>query len=146
MRPVRATPGLAGRRRLVAAAAVFGVAVALVGAASLARTDPPAPAPARTSARPAGPRGVAMIGGEKLQSARCRQWRGASRAEKDAVVATLARVVGGPTPYGRASILPERAAHELFDRACSRYYARGFLLYEMYTRAAAFHETPQRAL
>lgn len=40
----------------------------------------------------------------------------------------------------------ERAAHELFDRACSRYYARGFLLYEMYTRAAAFHETPQRAL
>ena len=144
MRPVRATPGLAARRRLVGAAAVIAAAVALLAAVSLLGSD--APAPARTPARPAGPPGVAMIGGEKLQSARCRQWRGATPAEKDAVVATLARVVGGPTPYGRASILPDPVAHDLFDRACARYYARGFLLYEMYTRAAAFHETPQRDL
>jgi hypothetical protein len=128
----------------VAVAAVLAAAAGLLAAGSLLRGDPPAPA--RTPARAAGPAGVAMIGGEKLQSARCRQWRGATRAEKDAVVDTLERVVGGPTPYGQASILPDRAAHELFDRACARYYARGFLLYEMYTRAAAFHETPQRDL
>jgi hypothetical protein len=74
-----------------------------------------------------------------LQSARCRQWRRASRHERDAAVATLAALVGGPTPYGPGSTLPADDAHRLFDRACARHYARGFLLYELYTRAAAFH-------
>jgi hypothetical protein len=98
-------------------------------------------APARS-----GPPGVTLIGGEKLQSARCRQWRGASEAEKAAVVQTLKAVVGGPTPYGPASTLPAPYAHALFDRTCARFYARGFLLYELYTRAAAFYATPRRDL
>jgi len=89
---------------------------------------------------------VATIGGEKLQSARCRQWAGATDAEKAAVLKTLAAVVGGPTPYGPASTLPAPYAHRLFDRTCRRFYARGFLLYEVYTRAAAFYATPRRDL
>jgi hypothetical protein len=89
----------------------------------------------------------AKIGGKALQSARCRQWVGATVRQKDRVVATLAAVVGGPTPYGPATTLPATAARDLFDRTCARRYARGFLLYELYTRAAAFSRTtPQRRL
>ena len=51
---------------------------------------------------------------------------------------TLQAVVGGPTPYGQASALAPGDATALFDRACSRFYARSFLLYELYTRASAF--------
>jgi hypothetical protein len=84
-------------------------------------------------------RSVALIGGKALQSARCRQWKGASARERAAIVGTLQVVVGGPTPYGQASALPPADATALFDRACSRSYARSFLLYELYTRASAFH-------
>jgi hypothetical protein len=119
-------------------------AAALAAAAALgACSDDPAREP---PPRPSGPPGVATIGGEKLQSARCRHWLSGNTAEKAAVVKTLKAVVGGPTPYGPASTLPAPYAHDLFDRACPRSYARGFLLYELYTRAAAFYATPQRDL
>ena len=128
---------LARSHRLAAAALA---AAAVLGACS----DDPARKPAPPHA--SGPPSVATIGGEKLQSARCRHWLSGSRAEQAAVVETLKAVVGGPTPYGPASTLPAPYAHDLFDRACPRSYARGFLLYELYTRAAAFYATPQRDL
>lgn len=135
---------------MAAAAVAAAVAAALVVAAVASRSgagEPVrGPGTADTPVRSAGPPGVATVGGKALQSARCRHWGGASAKEKDAVVATLADVVGGRTPFGPASTLPAAEAHELFDRACARYYARGFLLYELYTRAAAFHATPQRSL
>jgi hypothetical protein len=150
MLAVRTAPRLGGRRRIAAAAAAAAVAAAVVLALAVSRPDSRAPVHSQ-AARPAparhvGPPGVATLGGKALQSARCAQWGAASTAEKNAVVATLAHVVGGPTPYGPASTLPAAEAHKLFDRACTRSYARGFLLYELYTRAAAFYETPQRNL
>jgi hypothetical protein len=142
VQPVRAAARLSGRR-LLAAAAVVAAALALTVVASGHDTKAPAtrasaaPAPARV-ARPQAPP-VTRIGGKALQSARCAQWRGATARRRDAVVATLADVIGGPTPYGRASTLPADVAHQLFDRTCRRHYARGFLLYELYSRAAAFY-------
>ena len=141
MQPVRTPAGLTRRRRIAAAAAAAAVIVAVVLSVVVSGPDARTPAPAAerpATAPTAAPQKASTIGGEALQSARCRQWRRASAHEKDAVVATLAAVVGGPTPYGPASTLPAAEAHRLFDRACGRRYARGFLLYELYTRAAAF--------
>ena len=120
MRPVRAAAGLA------AAAVLAGCG-----------THDAVPRPVATAhVKPR--REVALIGGKALQSARCRQWKRAPARERAAIVSTLQVVVGGPTPYGPASSLPPGEATALFDRACSRTYARSFLLYELYTRASAF--------
>jgi hypothetical protein len=125
-------------------AAAWVAAVALLagcGAGDPVPQRQTAPAAARPAQPPAAKprRAVALIGGKALQSARCTQWRRGSASRRAAIVETLQAVVGGPTPYGQASALPAADATALFDRACSRTYARSFLLYELYTRASAFH-------
>jgi hypothetical protein len=89
-------------------------------------------------AAPAGPRGVALVGGLPLQQARCEQWLGAGQAERNRALDSLQAVVGGPTPFGQATALTRDQAQRLFDRTCSNPVARYFLLYELYTRAAGF--------
>jgi hypothetical protein len=125
-------------------AAAWVAAAAVLAGCGAREAAPQRPAAAVTaSPSPAAPvkprRSVALIGGKALQSARCREWRRGSARQRAAIVSTLQLVVGGPTPYGQASSLPAADATALFDRACSRSYARSFLLYELYTRAAAFH-------
>jgi hypothetical protein len=120
--------------RPVRAAAWVAAAAVLAGCG--AREASPQPA-ATGQVKPR--RSVALIDGKALQSARCSQWQRGSARERAAIVSTLQAVVGGPTPYGQASALPPADATALFDRACSRAYAKSFLLYELYTRAAAFH-------
>jgi hypothetical protein len=144
VQPVRAAARLSGRARIAAAVAVAALAAALV-VTVVAASGGDARAPV-AGARHVTVAPVTRIGGKALQSARCRHWRAATARRRDAVVATLADVVGGPTPYGRASTLPADVARRLFDRTCSRPYARGFLLYELYTRAAAFYTAPRRHL
>jgi len=146
VRPLRAAARLAAPPwgRVAAGAAV---AAALAGAVGTGKQDaPPAPpasalpasarAPVPPQAKPR--RRVALIGGKALQSARCAQWERGNAHQREAIVTTLQAVVGGPTPYGQASALAPGDATALFDRACSRFYARSFLLYELYTRASAF--------
>jgi hypothetical protein len=41
-------------------------------------------------------------------------------------------------PRGEGRTLPDDRAYQVIDRRCKNYFARGFLLYEIYTRAAAF--------
>ena len=147
MRPLRAAARLAAPPwgRVAAGAAV---AAALAVSIGTAKRDDPSPVPAAGAAQvaPAAPatgpvkprREVAMIGGKALQSARCVQWKRGTASQRQAIVSTLRAVIGGPTPYGQASALPPGEATALFDRACSHYYARGFLLYELYSRASAF--------
>jgi hypothetical protein len=52
------------------------------------------------------------------------------------VVDRLEEVVRGPRGEGRT--LPDDRAYEIIDGRCENYFARGFLLYEIYTRAAVF--------
>jgi hypothetical protein len=146
VQPVRAPARLSGRARIAAAVVVTALAAALVVTVVAPGGDARAPGAGARSAGHVAAAPVTLIGGKALQSARCRQWRAASVRRRDAVVATLADVVGGPTPYGPASTLPADVAHRLFDRTCGRPYARGFLLYELYTRAAAFYAAPRRDL
>jgi hypothetical protein len=44
--------------------------------------------------------------------------------------------VAGPRRVGHT--LPDDSAYEIIDSPCENSYARGFLLYEIYTRAAGF--------
>jgi hypothetical protein len=130
VRPVRATVGIA----------IVLLAVAGCGGDEAAPRAGAAPPSAHAQAPPVKPRRkAALIGGKALQSARCTQWRKGSARRRAAIVSTLQAVVGGPTPYGQASSLPPADATALFDRACSHAYAQSFLLYELYTRASAFH-------
>lgn len=82
--------------------------------------------------------GLALIGGMPLQQARCQEWLGATAAERERGVEALHGVVGGPTPFGRATALTSAEAERLFDRTCAMPIARNFLLYELYTRASGF--------
>jgi hypothetical protein len=81
---------------------------------------------------------VALVGGLPLQQARCEQWLAAGSSERDAALDSLRGVVGGPTSFGPATALTRSEATRLFDRTCARSWARNFLLYELYTRAAGF--------
>jgi hypothetical protein len=117
---------------LAAAAVVAVVAVVLLvpGSGSSGRA---------AASTPDGYRKEAVrIGGVGLQSARCKHWVGANPSERAAVVDVLRDVVGGPTPYGPATTLSADDTRTLFDRRCAHSYARGFLLYELLTRASAF--------
>ena len=72
----------------------------------------------------------------KLQSSTCSDWRHASLRERYLTVDRLEEVVAGPRKVG--TTLPDQRAYDITDARCENRYARGFLLYEIYTRAAGF--------
>jgi hypothetical protein len=116
------------------AAAVAALAALGIWAGATSHRDAAQPA----SAQPAQPP-VALIGGVPIQQARCAQWNAGGTAERDAVVAALASSVGGAsTGGGRGTTLIRTEAYALFNRACASPIAHGFLLYELYIRAAGF--------
>ena len=78
------------------------------------------------------------IDGVPLQQARCRNWEAAPARERAAAIAQLKVVVGGRTQAGPAQTLSPGEATRLFDRTCRARVADGFLLYELYIRAAGF--------
>jgi hypothetical protein len=116
-------------------APALALLAALACAALLVLTVPQAH---RHAAGPHAPAWVALIGGMPLQQARCEQWLGAPQSERARALDALQGVVGGPTPFGRATALTPAEGERLFDRTCSNPIARNFLLYELYTRASGF--------
>jgi hypothetical protein len=134
----------------VAAAAAIAVAAALV-LLVWPRSDAPSRAPVRAVApAPRTAPGAhhaaraGLINGHGLQRADCADWNAGTGDERAAVLGTLRRSVGGATGYGPAVTLSDAAATTLFDRTCAGPYARGWLLYSLYTRAAGFQSlTPQ---
>ena len=48
------------------------------------------------------------------------------------------------SPAGRGSILDDKQAYDLFNSWCSTSFARGFKLYKLYERAAAFSGQPEQ--
>jgi hypothetical protein len=77
---------------------------------------------------------------QPTQLVQCRDWNEADPRERAGTLDALERFAGGPTgsPGGHGRTLDDDRAYELFDRWCERPYARGFRLYKLYTRAAAF--------
>jgi len=72
----------------------------------------------------------------RLQSSTCTDWLRSSLRERIVTVDRLEEVVAGPHKEGRT--LPDDRAYKIIDARCENSYARGFLLYEIYTRAAGF--------
>ena len=112
------------RRPSGRALAVLALALFLPGC--LGGEDGEAPPPQ------AGPLGASA----NLQSSTCADWRRASLPERTLTVDRLEEVVAGPRKVGRT--LPNDRAYRIIDARCENSYARGFLLYEIYTRAAGF--------
>jgi hypothetical protein len=108
------------------AVAVLALALALALPGCLGGDDGDAPPPQ------AGPLGASA----KLQSSTCTDWRRASLRERMLTVDRLEEVVAGPRNVGHT--LADDRAYDILDSRCENSYARGFLLYEIYTRAAGF--------
>ena len=79
---------------------------------------------------PAEPFGVA------LQVAECDDWHASSPQERQSAIDQLERAVAGPRDDGNT--LSNDAAYETLDARCKPDFAHGFLLYQLYIRAAAF--------
>lgn len=77
---------------------------------------------------------------EPIQLADCTDWGEGSVEERLGTVRQIRAFISGPVPGtgGRGVVLDDDYAYDLFERACSSDIARGFNLYKIYVRAAAF--------
>ncbi len=85
----------------------------------------------------AGPDAAASV-----RTANCAVWRSSNVESRRTIVAHLREFARGPIgsssgmQHGRA--LDDRRAYRLFQSYCANDFARGFKLYKLYERAAAF--------
>ena len=77
-----------------------------------------------------------------LRLAECSDWRKGSVEQRQGTVIQIREFAGGPVGSSqgiqRGQVLDDTQAYQILDRYCSRRFARGFRLYALYTRAAAF--------
>jgi hypothetical protein len=83
--------------------------------------------------------GVGSIrAGSVAQLAQCSDWNRGTRPARLATIADIRAQVNQAGADGPTPDLTDAGAYALFERACSRDYARGFRLYKLYLRAASF--------
>jgi hypothetical protein len=78
-----------------------------------------------------------------LNTYACEDWVRADPATRRAVVDKIQEFAGGNVSgergvRGRGLVLDDEHAYSLFENRCRPSYAGGFLLYKLYTAAAAF--------
>ncbi len=139
-------PALRSKARLAPGAAAAAAAALAVGLALLfaggpseehGQAAPGTPGSQASAAVSAGFDGTLM--GAPLQRARCEHWLAAGPAQRlDAVRGITANIGGPSTSGGVGTTLTEADAVRLFDRTCATPATRGFALYLIYARAAAF--------
>ena len=78
--------------------------------------------------------------GVPIQLASCEDWEGATVEERLGTIAQIENFAGGPVGTGelRGQTLDRDRAYDLMESFCGEDFARGFRLYKLYTRAAAF--------
>jgi hypothetical protein len=78
--------------------------------------------------------------GTPIRLADCSDWLKARPSARSAFIDGVKAVSGGPTgsPAGNGRVLPDDRAYNLFEVNCREPYAKRFILYHLYTRAAAF--------
>lgn len=83
-----------------------------------------------------GPPGVVA----PLNVADCADWNEASVEERLSTVGEIRRYTGGRVAGagGEGVVLSDERAYDLFENYCANEFARGFKLYKLYGRAAAF--------
>ena len=72
----------------------------------------------------------------RLQTATCAEWREASPRQRANTVDRLEEIAAGPRQEG--GTLPDELAYTTLEARCQPEFASGFLLYELYNRAAGF--------
>jgi hypothetical protein len=94
--------------------------------------------------------GVGPNVGQPINLADCSDWNRANTEERLGTIRELKGFAGGPvvgnnasSPSGTGAVLDDKRAYELFDNYCKADFARGFKLYKLYERAAAFAGHPQ---
>ena len=122
---------------LVSHAARAQVAALALAAAGLAGCNGSDSGSGQTAPRSSGGERI----GAPVRLANCRDWERATLRQRLGTLKELRKVLGASTGtpgrgYGRT--LDDRKADDLFDRACGRSFAKGFKLYKLYARAAAF--------
>jgi hypothetical protein len=110
-------------RTVLALACCVGL-LAGCGAASKATEHPPSP-------------GVGSV-----RQADCTDWKKGTAEQRHGMVARLRHFAGGPVGSSagiqNGPVLEDGRAYKVLQSYCSRYFARGFKLYKLYDRAAAF--------
>jgi hypothetical protein len=96
------------------------------------------------------PLGVGPNVGQPINLADCQDWNRATTEERLGTIKELKDFAGGPVvgasanaPSGTGSVLDDQQAYDLFNSYCRPDFARGFKLYKLYERAAAFAGHPQ---
>lgn len=89
--------------------------------------------------------------GQPISLADCNDWNQANTEQRLGTIAQLKGFASGPvvgnnasSPAGRGSVLDDKDAYNLFNRYCAESFARGFKLYKLYERAAAFTGQPEQ--
>ena len=75
-----------------------------------------------------------------IQLADCTDWNEGTVDERLGTIAQINDFTGGPVggTGGTGVVLSEERAYDLFEATCANEYARGFKLYKLYGRGAAF--------
>lgn len=89
-------------------------------------------------ASPASGHGVQLSA--PINLADCRDWKDGSVEERLGTVAAIREFTGGSVAgtEGSGAVLSDDRAYDLFENYCENEFARGFKLYKLYGRAAAF--------
>ncbi|MGH2923696.1 MAG: hypothetical protein ACRDKH_06690 [Solirubrobacterales bacterium] len=75
-----------------------------------------------------------------INLADCTDWNEGSVEERLGTIASIRDYTGGDVAGAGAAgrVLPDDRAYDLFENYCENEFARGFKLYKLYGRAAAF--------
>jgi hypothetical protein len=83
--------------------------------------------------------------GAPINLADCTDWNRATVEQRLGTIKQLKDFAGGPVvggtpnaPSGTGAVLDDKQAYDLFNNYCKESFARGFKLYKLYERAAAF--------
>jgi hypothetical protein len=123
-------------RRVAASLCVFTAGALIVGCGGGSSTQPQVD--------------VGPNVGQPISLADCNDWNQANTEQRLGTIKELKGFAGGPVvgnnanaPSGTGSVLDDKDAYDLFNRYCAASFARGFKLYKLYERAAAFTGHPQ---
>jgi hypothetical protein len=77
-----------------------------------------------------------------VRTADCSDWKKGTVAQRRSTVVALRKFAGGPVGSSEelqnGPVLDDNRAYKVFQSYCKNYFARGFKLYKLYERAAAF--------
>ena len=77
-----------------------------------------------------------------VKDADCTDWKRGEVDQRRSTVVELRKFAGGPVGSSagiqRGPVLDDDRAYKLLQNYCKKYFARGFKLYKLYTRAAAY--------